>query len=136
MASERVELRILGSTELSAADRNSVSVLRQPKRVALLAYLSLAALDSYRRRDQIIALFWPERDQSHARTQLRKGLHELRHVLGPDAFLARGEDEVRLNLERVWCDAVAFRERVDAGAWAERSPFTGRTFSRASTREA
>jgi len=94
-------------------------VLRQPKRLALLAYLALAASDGFRRRDQIVALFWPERDQLHARTQLRKALHGLRATLGAGAFLTRGDEEIRLDTNEVWCDAVEFRRGCDARKWSE-----------------
>jgi DNA-binding SARP family transcriptional activator/TolB-like protein len=116
----RAELRILGHTELSLADNlTGGAVLRQPKRLALLAYLALAASDGFRRRDQIVGLFWPEKDQLHARTQLRKALHGLRATIGADAFLARGDEEIRLDTTVVWCDAVAFRRHCDAREWSE-----------------
>jgi serine/threonine-protein kinase len=115
-----VELRILGNTELSVAgDRTGSFVLRQPKRLALLAYLALSTAGGYRRRDQLVALFWPELDQTHARNQLRKVLHALRSTIGTEAFMSRGEEELRLNPNRVWCDAVAFAELIKEGKWAE-----------------
>jgi serine/threonine-protein kinase len=115
-----IELRILGNTELSVAgDRTGSFVLRQPKRLALLAYLALATAGGYRRRDQIVALFWPELDQAHARTQLRKVLHALRSTLGNEAFVTRGEEELRLDPNRVWCDAVAFAGLIREGKWRE-----------------
>ena len=115
-----VQLRILGHTELTCTGARTGSfVLRQPKRLALLAYLALATADGYRRRDQIVALFWPELDQAHARTQLRKVLHALRSTLGADAFSVRGEEELRLDPERVWCDAVAFRSCIESANWSE-----------------
>src|SRR5512135_3654041 len=104
-----VQLRILGHTELSrAGGRTGSGILRRPKRLALLAYLALATAEGYRRLDQIVALFWPDLDQAHARTQLRKLLHALRGIIGADALLTRGDEEIRLDTERVWCDAVAF----------------------------
>ena len=116
----RAELRILGHTELSlAGNLTGGAVLRQPKRLALLAYLALAATDGFRRRDQIVAFFWPEQDQLHARTQLRKALHGLRAILGADAFLTRGDEEIRLDTNKVWCDAVKFRRHCDAREWGE-----------------
>jgi len=116
----RAELRILGHTELSLADNlTGGGVLRQPKRLALLAYLALAASDGFRRRDQIVGLFWPDQDQLHARTQLRKALHGLRAVIGADAFPTRGDEEIRLDTKMVWCDAVAFRRYCDAREWTE-----------------
>jgi DNA-binding SARP family transcriptional activator/TolB-like protein len=120
MTQNRVELRILGHTELSTSGPlTGGAVLRQPKRLALLAYFALAASEGFRRRDQIVALFWPEQDQLHARTQLRKVLYAMRGVVGADAFTTRGEEEIRLNTDRVWCDAVAFRRHVHAGEWQQ-----------------
>jgi serine/threonine-protein kinase len=120
MAQPQVELRILGPTELHGpVDRTGSYILRQPKRLALLAYLALATSDGYRRRDQIVALFWPDLDQAHARTQLRKVLHALRRTIGPEAFSKRGEEEIRLGPSQVWCDAVAFARCIEAGQWAE-----------------
>jgi DNA-binding SARP family transcriptional activator/TolB-like protein len=113
-----VELRILGNTDLSVAgDRTGSFVLRQAKRLALLAYLALDTAGGYRRRDQIVALFWPDLDQPHARTQLRKVLHALRSILGNEAFVSRGEDELRLDAGRVWCDAVAFEALIREEQW-------------------
>lgn len=118
MTQPRVELRILGHTELrTAGGLTGGIVLRQPKRLALLAYLALATADGFRRRDQIVGLFWPKQDQLHARTQLRKALYAMRGVIGTEAIIARGEEEVRLDTDRVWCDAVAFRGYVEAGEW-------------------
>src|SRR3546814_4854342 len=55
-----VELRVLGSLRLSASDgRDFESLIRQPKRTALLAYLATTAPRGFRRRDTLLALFWP-----------------------------------------------------------------------------
>ena len=120
MSAPPVVLRILGHTELSSQhDRTGSFVLRQPKRIALLAYLAMATAGGFRRRDQIVALFWPELDQSHARTQLRKVLHVLRSTIGDDALLSRGEEEIRVDPAIFWCDAVAFTQHIEAGRWAD-----------------
>jgi serine/threonine-protein kinase len=114
----RVELRILGHTELSVSgERTGSFVLRQPKRLALLAYLALAATDRFRRRDQVVVLFWPDLDQAHARTQLRKVLHALRSTIGADTLVTRGEEEIRLDAARFWCDAAEFVSCVEREDW-------------------
>jgi DNA-binding SARP family transcriptional activator/TolB-like protein len=110
-----IELRLLGGLSVRTTGREASGVRAQPKRFALLAYLAAAVPRGFHRRDSLLALFWPEADQDHARTSLRKALHLLRHELGPDLILSRGDEEVGLAPERCWCDAVAFEEAVQAG---------------------
>jgi DNA-binding SARP family transcriptional activator len=115
-----VELRVLGAVNLLGADgRELRPVLCQPKRVALLAYLAAGSLRGVHRRDSLVALFWPELDQDHARAALRQALHGLRRSLGDGAIESRGDEEVRLGDQQVWCDAVAFEAAVDAGRHAD-----------------
>ena len=114
------ELRILGPTELvGPAPGVGEAIVRQPKRLALLSHLALTTAEGFRRRDQVIAMFWPELDQPQARTYLRKALYGINEALGADVFVTRGEDEVRLDAGHLWCDAVALSERVRAGQWTE-----------------
>lgn len=116
----RYELRILGHTELSGPNPEAVDALaRQPKRLALLAYLALTTVDGFRRRDHVVSLFWPELDQAQARTYLRKALYGIREALGEDLLINRGEDEIRLDQSVVWCDAVALQQRVRDGQWPD-----------------
>jgi DNA-binding SARP family transcriptional activator len=100
-----IELRLLGAAAVrTSAGCEAGGVLAQPKRLALLAYLAAASPYGFHRRDTLLALFWPEADQTHARTALRKALHFLRHELGAAAVLSRGDEEVGLADDRVWCD--------------------------------
>ena len=120
MEKYRFELRILGHTELSGPNPEAVEALaRQPKRLALLAYLALTTVDGFRRRDHVISLFWPELDQAQARTYLRKALYGIREALGEDLFINRGEDEIRLDHSLVWCDAVALQQRARDAQWPD-----------------
>lgn len=119
MPESSLRLSVLGHTELHGAGEGAgVALIQQPKRLALLAYLALVTADGYRRRDSIVAMFWPELDQMHGRLQFRKALHALRKALGPDAIGIRGDEEVRLE-PVVWCDAVAFRRHLEAREWSE-----------------
>lgn len=114
------QLRILGPTELiGAISDDGEALVRQPKRLALLAYLAVATADGFRRRDTVIGLFWPEFDQAQARTHLRKALHGIREALGEEVFISRGEEEIRLDQAKVWCDAVALAQRVLEERWSE-----------------
>ena len=108
-----IEFRTLGTLDLRRRDGDELhSLLAQPKRVALLAYLCLALPRGFHRRDTLLGLFWPDADQAHARTSLRNALHVLRHALGETAFHSRGDEEVGVNFDAIWCDAVAFEERI------------------------
>lgn len=109
-----IELRVLGSLALNSSPGEPLlSVLSQPKRTALLVCLTLASARGFCRRDTLLALFWPELDEEHARAQLRKQLYSLRHSLGADAIVRRGEAEVAVNHRVLWCDAQAFEAAVD-----------------------
>jgi len=111
-----IELFTLGGIDLKEQGRDLSEALVQPKRFALLAYLAVAQPFGFHRRDRLVALFWPELDQEHARTALRKAVHGLRAVLGDDAIMGRGAEELGLNPDRWWVDVRAFDEAdVDEG---------------------
>src|SRR6202158_2908103 len=115
-----IELRTLGTLDLHSAEgRELHSLLAQPKRVALLAYLCIAQPRGFHRRDTLLGLFWPNSDQEHARTSLRKSLHILRRALGDDAILSRGDEEVAVDFQLVTCDVAAFETSVKAGRLEE-----------------
>jgi serine/threonine-protein kinase len=110
-----IEFRTLGSPDLTRADRSSLAtVLSHSKRIAFLSYLALARPRGFHRRDTLIALFWPEADQAHARQALRQMLYVLRQDLGDGAILRRGDEDVALSEAHVWCDAVEFEAALDA----------------------
>jgi DNA-binding SARP family transcriptional activator len=115
-----IELRTLGTLDLHSAEgRELHSLLAQPKRVALLAYLCIAQPHGFHHRDTLLGLFWPDSDQEHARTSLRKSLHVLRRALGDDAILSRGDEEVAVDFQLVSCDAAAFNASVKANRLEE-----------------
>ena len=111
-----VEFRLLGTLSLTTPDgREAGSLLSQPRRLALLAYLAAATPRGPHRRDTLLALFWPELDQEHARAALRQSLHVLRTALGADTLVSRGDEEIGLDFERIWCDVAAFARAIDGG---------------------
>jgi serine/threonine-protein kinase len=110
-----VEFRILGALNLLSADGHELkAILAQPKRVALLAYLAAGTPPRLHRRDSLIALFWPELDQEHARAALRQSLHGLRHELGDGVLVSRGDEDIGLDAERLRCDVVEFERAARA----------------------
>jgi DNA-binding SARP family transcriptional activator/tetratricopeptide (TPR) repeat protein len=110
-----IVLHTLGVLDLRDSEGAEIrSVLQQPKRLALLLFLATASPRRYHRRDSLLAMFWPELDEEHARAALRRSLYVLRSALGADAIEARGEEEVRVAPEQVWCDTIAFEEALQA----------------------
>ncbi len=111
-----IELRVFGSTNLRAPDGREVqSILSRPKRLALLAYLAAARPRGFHRRDALLALFWPDLDQAHGRNALRQALHFLRAELEREVLVSRGEQDVALDPQRLWCDVAEFEKHLDAG---------------------
>jgi DNA-binding SARP family transcriptional activator len=110
-----IELRVLGTPDLrDGEDEHLSSVLARPKLLALLTYLVLARPRGQHRRDTLLAMFWPERDASHARGALRKAIYHLRHALGADALVGRGDADIGIGRDVLWCDAVAFEAAASA----------------------
>src|SRR2546430_7137868 len=109
-----IELRMLGTLDLKGTDGPAVpSILAQPKRLALLAYLAVPAAGA--RRDSVVALFWPELDTAHARGALRQSLRFLRRELGDGILNGHGDEEVGFEPATLWFDALAFQQACDAG---------------------
>lgn len=109
----RMRLLVLGPLDVrDPVGREVRSVITQSKRLALLSYLALAGRDRFRRRDTLVGLFWPEGDQRAARASLRQALSWLRHELGSGVLTHRGEEEIGVAADHLWCDAVAFDEAI------------------------
>ena len=75
----------------------------------------MAPAGAFTRRDRLVGLLWPELDQPHARTALRKALHLARSVLGEDTIVSRGDEELALSPNALWCDATELRESIERG---------------------
>jgi DNA-binding SARP family transcriptional activator/Flp pilus assembly protein TadD len=70
---------------------------------------------AFRRRDELLALFWPESDAAHARNSLRQSLHGLRGELSAGVLLARGNEELGLCRDRLRVDVKSFEDLLDRG---------------------
>ncbi|HEU5219235.1 MAG TPA: protein kinase, partial [Gemmatimonadales bacterium] len=111
-----LQLRTFGTVDLQdSGGRDLGPVMAQPKRLALLVYLAAARPFAVQRRDRLLALFWPDLDESRARDALSQALRFLRQALGADVFVRRGGEDVGINSEQLWCDAAAFQAALDAG---------------------
>jgi DNA-binding SARP family transcriptional activator/TolB-like protein len=109
-------LRMFGGISLSNADRSEAdNLLRQPKQLALLAYLALPRPGTWHRRDSLLGVFWPELDQSRARTSLRSALYALRRQLVEGSIRTRGDDEVSIDPALLSTDVGLMLDDLDAG---------------------
>src|SRR2546428_3228153 len=110
-----IRLQALGALGLSGPGETELrSVLAQPKRLALLVYLAVASPRVFHRRDKLLAVFWPELDEEHARGALSRAVYYLRRELGDGTIVSRGGEELGVARDLLWCDAVAFEEALDA----------------------
>ncbi len=115
-----IELRTLGTVDLVRVDGTATeSVSLQPKPLALFVFLALARPRGLQRRDTLLALFWPELDESRARNALSQALHRVRAAIGDGGIVGRGREEVGVDFARLRCDAIAFEETLEAGEPAE-----------------
>jgi DNA-binding SARP family transcriptional activator/Tol biopolymer transport system component len=111
-----IELRLLGEIRLRASSGADVeALLRQPKRLALLAYLAAPAPGTWHRRDMLLALFWPELDTAHARTSLRNALYVLRQTLGDRVIRTRGDEEISIDPAEMNTDLAAVWAALRSG---------------------
>jgi len=111
-----MQLHFLGTVDLTDHDaRRTQSVLAQPKRLGLLAYLAAARPYGFHRRDSLLALFWPQLGPDQARRALRQALHFLRQALGDGAIVNRGVEDVAVSTDALWCDVRAFDQALNAG---------------------
>jgi DNA-binding SARP family transcriptional activator/Tol biopolymer transport system component len=109
-----VRLHALGAVDLRGTAGDELrSVLVQPKRLALLAYLAIATPQRLHRRDALFALFWPDVDIEQARRSLRQSLYLLRQWLGAGVVVTRGDDEIGIDPHAFWCDVRAFERALD-----------------------
>ena len=115
-----VQLRLFHPLELARADGSPLSsILAQPKRLALLAYLALEHRGGFCRRDLLLRVFWPEFDEQRGRAALRKALHFIRQSLGEGVLIGRGDEEVGLNPQKLWCDTWELQGAVEDGRLEE-----------------
>jgi serine/threonine-protein kinase len=111
-----IQLQTLGRVRLQGGRPGDEAgpATAQPKRLALLAYLTLMSDRGPVRRDTLLALFWPELGDDEARRALRQALHYLRRVVGEDVLVGAG-DEISVSGTRFRCDALEFERLVGAG---------------------
>jgi DNA-binding SARP family transcriptional activator len=107
------QLYVLGPAEMrNSRGELDHSFLAGPKRLALFVYLLLHKPHGFHRRDSLLPIFWPEQDQKSARNSLSNMLYHIRKTLGTEVVENRGSEEISINPDLFWCDAVAFEKAM------------------------
>ena len=115
-----IELTLLGLHTIRDSDgREFGSLLAQPKRFALLAYLAIAGGTGYHRRDTLAAMFWPDLDQFAARRALRNTLYHLREAIGDGALISKGDEALTIDPAMLTCDVTRVSTAVAEGRFEE-----------------
>jgi DNA-binding SARP family transcriptional activator/TolB-like protein len=125
MDTPKFRLRTLGTLALESNGVGISGLASQRKRLTLLAFLAAAVPDAVP-REKILALFWPESDETRARNTLYQFVHGLRRTLGE--ALVGDNGDLALDPSIVASDVVEFRQKVRAGAWAEAVALYGGPF--------
>ncbi len=101
-------LAAFGPPQLTMEGGPAPAELTWRKHLALLVYLARSP-GGARRRDHLVGLLWPEKDEAKARHSLNEACRAIRKTLGDDALETRG-DTVALDLARLdadWADVEA-----------------------------
>lgn len=115
-----IRLSLLGAVDLcGTAGQELRTILGQPKRLALLAYLAAAQSTGLHSRDTLLALLWPDLNQEHGRGALRQALYVLRQALGNAIMVTCGDNAIGLDHRHLWCDVRAFNCAMDQGNHAD-----------------
>lgn len=114
-----IEFRTLGQIDLASPpgdDAHTVNgLIKHSKPLALFAYLLLRRPSGFHRRDELVAMFWPELDHRRSRAALSQALYLLRRHLGSDVIETRGVEEIGIASDTILCDALDFRRAIEEG---------------------
>jgi DNA-binding SARP family transcriptional activator/TolB-like protein len=108
MASMLIRLTTLGAVRVHRGDTGYPDLPAQRLRFALLLHLAVERDVS---REEVVAMFWPERDTARGKHALRQMLYELRQVLGDD-WIDMRRDRIAVD---VAVDAAEFESAAEAG---------------------
>lgn len=113
-----LQLQLLGPVRLlRGGAHGSASLISQPRRLALLAYLALARPRGLHARDTLAALLWPESDQGRARHALRNALHGIRTAAGRGVIVTEGDALVGVDRRSLACDVIELEDALAAGRY-------------------
>jgi predicted ATPase/DNA-binding SARP family transcriptional activator len=116
MLMSQLDLTLFGTPRIEI-DSQAVHIARR-KATALLAYLTVTGVRH--NRDSLATLLWPEKGQSSARAELRRGLYFINKALG-NQWLRADLETIGLNPElntssgtALWLDVAEFQQQLKA----------------------
>ena len=112
-----IRIRLLGGFSIEGPPGVPTPRLPQRRAGAALAVLAVCG-DLGCTRERLIALLWPETDESSARHNLRDALHAIRRALGSNAVSSMA-DVVSLELAALTSDVQQFSAALNAGRLSE-----------------
>lgn len=111
---KRLSLKAFGALpELLLDGEPAPAELTWRKHLALLVYLARSPGQA-RRREHLVGLLWPEKDEAKARHSLNEAVRAIRRAMGDDAIETRG-DVVELAQGALDGDWAALEESLAAG---------------------
>lgn len=115
-----LRLDLLGSITITGPHGDAGErLLRQSKRTAVFAYVAAKGCGRPVRRDELLALFWPDSPSSRARAALRQTIHYIHSSFESMVLQRNGGEAVCLCRQGVSCDVVDFEKHVREEAWGE-----------------
>ena len=111
-----LSLRMLGPFRMHIDGQDRSGAFRTRKELALFAYLAAEAGHTHR-REALAELFWPERPEGYARTNLRQALYGLRKAMGNGdlPYLRITDDQVEFIADYASClDVEVFTSRYQS----------------------
>lgn len=109
----RLSIYLLGTFQVRLSDQFVTNQLRTEKERLLLAYLAVERHQTHS-RSALAELFWPDRQEPIARTNLRQALMGVRHTIGDrvatSPFLQLVEETIQFDPPYpYWIDTTAFQ---------------------------
>ena len=111
-----LSLRLLGPFRMHIDGQDRSGAFRTRKELALFAYLAAEA-GHIHRRETLAELFWPERPEGYARTNLRQALYGLRKAIGNGdlPYLRITDDQIEFIADYASClDVEVFSSRYQS----------------------
>ncbi|KPK79749.1 MAG: hypothetical protein AMS25_11555, partial [Gemmatimonas sp. SM23_52] len=106
-----IEIRTLGRTSVAVRGEPLTGEAAWPKSLALIVYM--AREPGPDRRDEILGVLWPDREEKRARRALNQLLYTLRRT-SPELDLESVEDALDFGRE-FWLDVEEFERRLEGG---------------------